>query len=66
MTEMMSGVDKPEDEVPADGGDDLGEQLIGQLADRARAGGLQLTGEGGVLQQLTKRLLESGSGRGDH
>ncbi len=66
MTEMMSGVDKPEDGVPAGGGDDLGEQLIGQLADRARAGGLQLTGEGGVLQQLAKRLLEPGSGRGDH
>ncbi|SCD40031.1 Transposase, Mutator family [Streptomyces sp. DvalAA-14] len=27
--------------------------------DRARAGGLQLTGEGGLLQQLTKRVLES-------
>jgi transposase-like protein len=29
------------------------------LVSRAKAGGLQLTGEGGVLQQLTKRLLES-------
>ena len=28
-------------------------QLIGQLVDRARASGLQLTGEGGLLQQLT-------------
>jgi putative transposase len=26
---------------------------------RAKAGGLQLTSESGVLQQLTKRLLES-------
>lgn len=34
-------------------------QLIGQLVDRARASGLQLTGEGGLLQQLTKRVLES-------
>jgi hypothetical protein len=34
-------------------------QLIGMLVDRARAGGLQLTGEGGLLQQLTKRVLES-------
>ena len=58
MTEMMSGVDKPDD-VTAAGGDDLDEQLIRQLAARARAGGLQLTGEGGVLQQLTRRLLES-------
>jgi transposase-like protein len=29
------------------------------LVGRARAGGLQLTGEGGLLQQLTKRVLES-------
>lgn len=26
---------------------------------RAKAGGLRLTGEGGLLQQLTKRVLES-------
>lgn len=37
----------------------LDDQLIGQLVDRAKAGGLQLTGEGGLLQQLTKRVLES-------
>ncbi|HEY9473899.1 MAG TPA: hypothetical protein VIS06_08615 [Mycobacteriales bacterium] len=34
--------------------------LVDQLVDRARAGGLRLTGEGGVLQQLTKRLLKLG------
>jgi hypothetical protein len=39
--------------------DPVDEQLIGRLASRARAGGLQLAGEGGLLQQLTKRLLES-------
>ncbi|MEV6841481.1 IS256 family transposase [Streptomyces sp. NPDC051133] len=43
-------------ELPADLLDD---QLIGQLVDRARASGLQLTGDGGLLQQLTKRVLES-------
>jgi len=37
----------------------LDEQLVGQLVDRARASGLQLTGEGGLLHQLTKRVLES-------
>jgi hypothetical protein len=37
----------------------LDDQLIGQLVARAKAGGLQLTGEGGLLQQLTKRVLES-------
>ena len=47
--------------------DAVDEQLIDQLAGRARAGGLALTGEGGLLAQLTKRLVESalefGSGR---
>jgi putative transposase len=59
MTDMMSGVDNVEDSTSAAGVDGLDEQLISQLVDRARAGGLRLTGEGGVLQQLTKRLLES-------
>src|SRR3954451_19893834 len=35
------------------------EQLIAMLVDRARSEGLQLTGAGGLLQQLTKRVLES-------
>jgi putative transposase len=59
MTEMMSGVNTPDDAVAADDGDDLDEQLISQLVDRSRARGLQLTGEGSVLQQLTRRFLES-------
>ncbi|WP_030760336.1 IS256 family transposase [Streptomyces griseus] len=35
------------------------DRLIDELVSRAQAVGLQLTGEGGLLQQLTKRLLES-------
>lgn len=35
------------------------EQLVAMLVDRARSEGLQLTGEGGLLQMLTKRVLES-------
>ena len=35
------------------------DQLIDELVSRAQAEGRQLTGEGGLLQQLTKRLLES-------
>jgi putative transposase len=35
------------------------EQLIALLVDRARGDGLKLIGEGGLLQQLTKRVLES-------
>src|SRR6266550_5990234 len=36
------------------------EQLVRALAGRASAGGLSLAGEGGLLQQLTKLVLEAG------
>jgi transposase-like protein len=39
--------------------DAVDEQLIACLAGRAREGGLALTGEGGLLARLTKRLVES-------
>jgi putative transposase len=39
--------------------DALDEQLVQQLADRARSGGLRLTGEGGLLGRLTKLVVES-------
>src|SRR3954466_379103 len=35
------------------------EQLIGMLVERARSEGVQLTGAGGLLQQLTKLVVES-------
>jgi transposase-like protein len=38
---------------------DLDEQLVRQLSERARAEGLQLTGEGGLLGRLTKMVVES-------
>lgn len=47
---------EPSKRGPAKAVDD---QLIDELVGRAQAEGLQLTGEGGLLQQLTKRLLES-------
>src|SRR5258708_21563661 len=34
------------------------EQLLRELTDRAQPGGLQLTGEGGVLGKLTKMVVE--------
>lgn len=34
-------------------------ELVGRLVEQARAAGLQLTGEGGLLQQLTKRVIEA-------
>lgn len=41
------------------GGDGVDDQLVAQAVEQARAAGLQLTGEGGLLQQLTKRVLEA-------
>ena len=35
------------------------EQLVAMLVERARSEGLQPTGQGGLLRQLTKRVLES-------
>ena len=37
----------------------MDEQLLRQLSDRARAEGLRLTGEGGLLGRLTKLVVES-------
>ena len=35
------------------------DDLIARLAGQARAQGVSLVGEGGLLQQLTKRALEA-------
>ncbi|GAA1083295.1 hypothetical protein GCM10009663_28090 [Kitasatospora arboriphila] len=60
MSDMIASVEAVEEVRPVElSADLLDDQLIGQLVDRARASGLQLTGEGGLLQQLTKRVLES-------
>ncbi|MFI6063324.1 IS256 family transposase [Streptomyces sp. NPDC051286] len=59
MTDVTVSAEAVEEVKPAGAPDALGDQLIGQLVDRARADGIQLTGEGGLLQQLTKRILES-------
>jgi putative transposase len=34
------------------------EQLLRELTERARLGGLKLTGEGGLLGKLTKMVVE--------
>src|SRR6476660_9683090 len=66
MTDVMPerlavDLDELADGEPAGAGvlDAVDEQLIARLAGRPREGGLQLTGEGGLLAQLTKRLVES-------
>lgn len=64
MTDVMTDEDR-RSAVVADAGaaaaemDELDEQLIAQLAQRARAGSLTLTGEGGVLARLMKAVVES-------
>ena len=55
----MSGMAKVEPGVGEEPLDVVDEQLIEQLADRARSQGLQLTGEGGLLARLTKTVIES-------
>ena len=46
-------------DVSAELSDGVNERLVRQLVDRARAEGLKLTGEGGLLAQLTKVVVES-------
>jgi putative transposase len=53
-TDAVTNLDSPS--VKADA---LDEQLVGQMVAQARANGLQLTGEGGLLQRLTKLVVES-------
>ena len=54
MTDVTVSTPAEEDALDA-----VDEQLIRQLTDRARAEGLQLTGEGGLLTRLTKTVIES-------
>jgi transposase-like protein len=45
--------------IPAATPEGVDAELVGRLVEQARAAGLQLTGEGGLLQQLTKRVIEA-------
>ena len=52
----------PKSDTPADGSglaDVVDDELVARLAGQARARGVSLVGEGGLLQQLTKRVLEA-------
>ncbi len=59
MTETLVENDQAEQVVQEPTSAVSDEQLVAILDDRARNEGLQLTREGGLLQQLTKRVLES-------
>jgi transposase-like protein len=53
MTDVTKHRDRDGPELSA-----ADEQLLRELTERARAGGLRLTGEGGLLGRLTKMVLE--------
>jgi putative transposase len=63
MTDVMSAevdtVPVSDRDMPPAQADAVDEQLVGQLVAQARVNGLQLTGEGGLLQRLTKLVVES-------
>ncbi len=54
MTDVASDIKAGEAVVSG-----MDDGLVAELVARAQAGGVKLTGEGGLLQQLTKRVLES-------
>ena len=47
------------EKTPATTPEGVDAEPVGRLVEQARAAGLQLTGEGGLLQQLTKRVIEA-------
>src|ERR1700748_2838145 len=53
MTDVTT--DRGQDEADLSAAD---EQVLRELTERARAGGLKLTGEGGLLGKLTKMVVE--------
>ncbi|GGZ27321.1 hypothetical protein GCM10010365_54420 [Streptomyces poonensis] len=59
MTDTVVEPEPAEQPVQAPSSTATDERLIAMLVDRARTDGLQLTGEGGLLQMLTERVLES-------
>jgi putative transposase len=53
VTDVTTSHDQDGPELPA-----ADEQLLRELTERARTGGLKLTGEGGLLGRLTKMVVE--------
>lgn len=56
VTEFVAAADQAD---PLPEAATVEQKLIDQLVEQAHSKGLQLTGEGGLLQQLTKKVLES-------
>src|SRR5207247_3690872 len=53
VTDVTTSESRGQAELPA-----ADEQVLRELTERARAGGLRLTGEGGLLGKLTKMVVE--------
>ena len=58
MTDVTQDQGQAEAELSA-----ADEQVLRELTERARTGGLKLTGQGGLLGRLTKMVVEGGPGR---
>jgi putative transposase len=58
-TEVSTEAVVAESDNPTTEAAGVDQELVGRLVAQAREQGLELTGEGGLLQQLTKRVLES-------
>ena len=58
-TDAMTEAVVAESDEPTVAAAGVDQELVGQLVAQAREQGLELTGQGGLLQQLTKRVLES-------
>ena len=59
MTETTTAVDTAAALQKNDPAEGVDAELVGPAGRAGRCRGLQLTGEGGLLQQLTKRVLEA-------
>src|SRR5215831_12459554 len=53
VTDVTNSQDQEQPELSA-----AGERVLRELTERARTGGLKLTGEGGLLGKLTKMVVE--------
>jgi hypothetical protein len=59
MTDVIVSAEAVEEVKPAGAPDALDDRLIGQLVDRAKADGIKLTGQGGLLRRGTDNRADT-------
>src|SRR3546814_15924898 len=59
-SDLPASAEGPELPVPVDPAGEAGRELADQLVEEARATGVLLVGPGGLLADITKRVLETG------